>query len=166
MGFSVSASTALIFAALFLALGIFYPAMANSYERVQAADADQADRALEQANTDIRVGDIRLDSATGVGNQLELTLINTGSTSLTVGRTDILVGGAYIQRSELDTTVTDVDGNSDPSTDLWLPGETLDVVYNPPGLVGDALDTVSPGQISGTRVRIITEHGVSVSGSI
>jgi len=148
MGFSVSAATAVIFAGLFLALGIFYPAMANSYERVQSADADQADRALEQANTDIR-----LDDATG-GGQLTVTLTNTGSTSLTVSETDVLVDGNYIQRSELSTTVTDVDGTDDSATDLWLPGETLEITYSPTGTV------------SGNRIRVVTEHGVAVSGAI
>jgi len=148
MGFSVSAATAVIFAGLFLALGIFYPAMVNSYERVQAADADQADRALEQANTDIQ-----LDDATG-GGQLTATLTNTGSTSLTVSETDVLVDGSYIQRSELDTTVTNVDGTDDSATDLWLPGETLEITYNP----GEPFN--------GNRVRVVTEHGVAVSGAI
>ena len=149
MGFSVSAATAVIFAGLFLALGIFYPAMVNSYERVQAADADQADRALEQANTDIQLAD-----ATDGGNQLDVTLTNNGSTSLTVSETDVVVDGTYIQRSELDTTVVDVDGNDDSATDLWLPGETLEITYNP------------TGQFNGNRVRVVTEHGVAVSGAI
>src|SRR6056297_2155689 len=121
MGFSVSASTAVIFAGLFLALGIFYPAMANSYERVQAADADQADRALEQANTDIRLDDVTVTNIGGGDNQLEVTLTNNGSTSLTVSETDLLVNGTYIHRSGLDTTVTNSDGNDDSTTDLWLP---------------------------------------------
>jgi len=153
MGFSVSAATAVIFAGLFLALGIFYPAMVNSYERVQAADADQADRALEQANTDIRLDDAT-SAGGGGGNRLEVTLTNTGSTSLTVSETDVVVDGTYIQRSELDTTVTDVDNNDDSTTDLWLPGETLDITYNP------------AGQFNGDRVRVVTEHGVAVSGAI
>ena len=144
MGFSVSAATAVIFAGLFLALGIFYPAMVNSYERVQAADADQADRALEQANTDIQLAD-----ATDGGNQLDVTLTNNGSTSLTVSETDVLVDGSYIQRSELGTTV-----DGDGSTDLWLPGETLEITYNP------------GGPFNGNRVRVVTEHGVAVSGAI
>jgi len=142
MGFSVSAATAVIFAGLFLALGIFYPAMVNSYERVQSADADQADQALEQANTDIR-----LDDATA-GDPLTVTLTNNGSTSLTVSETDLLVNGTYIQRSELDTTVTDVDGDDDSATTLWLPGETLEITYD-------------AGTVD--RVRVVTEHGVSVS---
>ena len=147
MGFSVSASTAVIFAGLFLALGMFYPAMANSYERVQAADANQADRALEQANTDIRLDDTTINNAPSGDNQVDITLTNNGSTSLTVSETDLLVNGTYIQRSELDT---EVDGNS--TTNLWLPGETLIITYETSGTVD--------------RVRVVTEHGVAVSEDI
>lgn len=139
MGFSVSASTALIFAALFLALGIFYPAMANSYERVQAAGAGQADRALEQANSDIQI-----DTVTG--GTVEVT--NNGSTTLPVNETDILLDGEYQARS---TVTTDVDG--DTTTSLWLPGETL---------------TLAPDAgLSGvSRIRVVTEHGVSASEAV
>ena len=142
MGFSVSASTAVIFAGLFLALGMFYPAVANSYERVQAADANQADRALEQANTDIQ-----LDDATDGGNQLDVTLTNNGSTSLTVSETDLRINGTYIQRSELNTKV-----DGDTTTDLWLPGETLSITHDTSGTVN--------------RVRVVTEHGVAVSEDV
>ena len=149
MGFSVSAATAVIFAGLFLALGIFYPAMVNSYERVQAADADQADRALEQANTDIRLDDTSTSGGGGGINSLQVTLTNNGSTSLTVSETDLLINGTYIQRSELGT---EVDGDS--TTDLWLPGETLDITYDP------------SGTFSADRIRVVTEHGVAVSEDV
>ena len=136
MGFSVSASTALIFAALFLALGIFYPAMANSYERVQTADADQADRALDQADSDIRI-----DAATG--GTVDVT--NNGSTTLPVDETDLLLDGEYQPRS---TVTTDVGGNT--ATDLWLPGETL--TLDPDAGLGGV-----------NQVRVVTEHGISDS---
>ena len=147
MGFSVSAATAVIFAGLFLALGIFYPAMANSYERVQAADADQADRALEQANTDIQLDGTTINSIPAGDSEVNVALTNNGSTSLTVSETDLLINGTYIQRSELNT---EVDG--DTSTDLWLPGETLSITYDTSGTVN--------------RVRVVTEHGVAVSEDI
>ena len=147
MGFSVSASTAVIFAGLFLTLGMFYPAVANSYERVQAADANQADRALEQANTDIQLDGTTINNIPAGDNEVVVTLTNNGSTSLTVSETDLLINGTYIQRSELST---EVDG--DASTDLWLPGETLDITYDTSGAVN--------------RVRVVTEHGVAVSEDV
>ncbi len=146
MGFSVSASTAVIFAGLFLALGMFYPAVANSYERVQAADANQADRALEQANTDIQLDGTTINNIPA-GSEVVVTLTNNGSTSLTVSETDLLINGTYIQRSELSTEV-----DTDASTDLWLPGETLDITYDTSGAVN--------------RVRVVTEHGVAVSEDV
>ena len=137
MGFSVSAATAVIFAGLFLALGIFYPAMANSYERVQAADADQADRALEQANSDIQI-----DSVGGS----TIDVVNEGSTTLPVNETDLVIDGEYQERS---TVATDIDG--DDTTGLWLPGETLTLDPS-----GGSLNNVD-------QVRVVTEHGVSAS---
>jgi len=140
MGFSVSAATAVIFAGLFLALGIFYPAMVNSYERVQAADADQADRALDQANSDIQISDV---STTGGSNTIDV--VNQGSTALPVNKTDLVINGAYQERS---TVATDIDGDS--TTGLWLPGETL------------TLDP-SVSLTNGDQIRVVTEHGVSAS---
>jgi len=136
MGFSVSASTALIFAALFLALGIFYPAMANSYERVQTADASQADRALEQANSDIQIAAV----TSGTVN-----VTNNGSTALPVNKTDLFINGAYQGRRTVTTSI-----GGDTTTELWLPGETL---------------TLDPSVIiaNGNQVRVVTEHGVSAS---
>jgi flagellar protein FlaF len=143
MGFSVSAATAVIFAGLFLALGIFYPAMANSYERVQTADANQADRALEQANSDIRISTVRT-----TGSDQTIDVVNEGSTTLPVNKTDLVIDGAYQERS---TVATDIDG--DDTTGLWLPGETL---------------TLDPDTGLGgvDQIRIVTEHGVAASESI
>lgn len=139
MGFSVSASTAVIFAGLFLALGMFYPAVANSYERVQAADANQADRALDQANSDIRIDTVG-------GSTIDV--VNEGSTALPVNKTDLVIDGEYQERS---TVTTDING--DDTTGLWLPGETLTLDPNT-GLGG--VD----------QIRIVTEHGVAASESI
>jgi flagellar protein FlaF len=139
MGFSVSASTAVIFAGLFLALGMFYPAVANSYERVQAADANQADRALDQANSDIRIDTVG-------GSTIDV--VNEGSTALPVNKTDLVIDGEYQERS---TVATDING--DDTTGLWLPGETLTLDPNT-GLGG--VD----------QIRIVTEHGVAASESI
>ncbi|ERH07425.1 MAG: putative archaeal flagellar protein F [Halonotius sp. J07HN4] len=140
MGFSVSASTAVIFAGLFLSLGMFYPAVANSYERVQAADANQADRALDQANSDIQISTV---STTG-GNSA-VNVVNQGSTALPVNKTDIMINGEYQKRN---TVSTDISG--DATTELWLPSETL---------------TLEPSQTlnSGDNIRVVTEHGVSAS---
>ena len=111
MGFSVSASTAIIFAGMFLAVGTLYPAVSNGYERVTDAEVDRNDAQLDMRNTNVEIGSI---------NKTSITVNNTGSTSLTVSEVNLVVNGEYITSYD-----TNVDGASD--TDLWLPGESLKI---------------------------------------
>ncbi|MFB6233082.1 MAG: hypothetical protein ABEH61_02370, partial [Haloarculaceae archaeon] len=157
MGFSISAATALIFASLFLAFGIFYPAMANGYERVEDADAAKADRDLKQAQTDIEL--VKSSNKT-TGNDdlktLNITVDNTGQTTLTVDEVDLLVDGNYIAWSH-DTNKpvrSTVDGDVD--TNLWLPNETLVIQY---GKNTNPINNDPPYYF-----KVVTEHGVSISG--
>ncbi|ESS08470.1 MAG: putative archaeal flagellar protein F [uncultured archaeon A07HN63] len=159
MGFSISAATALIFASLFLAFGIFYPAMANGYERVEEADAAKADQNLDQAQTDITF--VSSSSKTQMGqNKLQELIVNinnTGQTTLTVSEIDILVNGDYIEWTNGDTNDevrTEVE--NDQVTDLWLPGETIEIEY---GAQTGFVDKNPP-----YNYKIVTEHGVSISG--
>ena len=106
MGFSVSASTAIIFAGVFLAIGVLYPAVSNGYERVTDAEIDRDDAHLDMRNTDINI--------TNVTNK-QIKVRNEGSTSLDASTVDLVIDGEYQDR---DTYTRD-------PTDLWLPGETL-----------------------------------------
>ncbi|ATW88558.1 flagellar protein FlaF [Halohasta litchfieldiae] len=136
MGFSVSASTAIIFAGLFLATGIMYPAMSNGYEAVQDAEVDRDDAQLDMRNSEIEIDAISANS---------ITVNNTGSTSLTVSNVDLVIDGEYQPRDTYDTSV-DMDG----STDLWLPGESL----------------VIDGFSSTNRIKVVTDHGLSVTREV
>ena len=140
MGFSVSVSTAIIFAGLFLAAGILYPAMDNGMERVLDAEDDR-----DRAQLDLRNTVIEIQSA----SQSEITVTNNGSTSLTVSEVDLLINGEYQPRSEFEDD-TSVDGND--VTDLWLPGEALTI---------ENLNANDDDQI-----KIVTEHGISVSTEV
>lgn len=141
MGFSVSAATALIFAGVFLAFGIFYPAMANGVERVSEADAAKADQNLEQAQTDINISEVNV---VGDVDEITVNINNTGTTALTVNETNFILGGDYIQPSLYATEV-----DKQPDTNLWLPGETLKIDYNP--------STTA----SASSFKIVTEYSVN-----
>jgi len=159
MGFSVSASTALIFAALFLAFGTLYPAMANGYERVEEADAAKADHNLDQAQTDIILSDVIVNDGGPSGQIQELTInvTNTGETTLTVAETDLIiqpdVGYVVWTNGANDDVRTFVEG--DQGTNLWQPNETMEIEYDP----GGNFDRPN-------RFKVISEHGVSVSGDV
>ena len=131
MGFSVSASTAIIFAGMFLAFGTLYPAVSNGYEQVIDAETDRDNAQLDMQNTDIEIDSIS-DSS--------ITVNNTGSTSLTVSNVDVVVNGDYV--TEYSTTV---DGDS--NTDLWLPGESLEIT----------------GLSSANRIKVVADHGISAT---
>ncbi|MBX0322834.1 flagellin [Halomicroarcula sp. F13] len=138
MGFSVSGSAALVFVAMFIGFGMFYSATANGFENVNDARDAQADRTLEQQNTAIDVTDVTYNTT---ADSLNVTVVNTGSTDLTVADVDLLADNVYLTGYR-----TAVDG--DETTDIWLPEERL--VVNATGL------TTDPG-----RVKVVTGPGVS-----
>jgi len=141
MGFSVSASTAIVFAGLFLAVGILYPAASNGFEQIQDAQVDRDDTQVELRNTQIEI-----QSA----STSEITVTNNGTTSLTVSEVDLIVDGVYQDRGDFEDH-TSVDGNSE--TDLWLPGEALTIDFDESDVIVGSDD----------RIKIATEHGISVS---
>lgn len=141
MGFSVSASTAIIFVGLFLAFGTLYPAVSNGYERVYDAEDDHEDSQVELRNSNINITELTTST---------INVTNEGSTSLNASAVDIVVDGEYKDRSSYDT---EVEGDAD--TNLWLPGETL--VIDPSTVDADT---------SGNQVRIVTDRGISVTGGV
>jgi flagellar protein FlaF len=142
MGFSVSGSAALIFAAMFVSFGTLYPAVANGYERVADAQADASDRLLDQKNTEIEVVSAAYDDA---NETISVSVVNAGTSSLTVSGTDIIVDNVYLPPSAIVSRT--VDGRS--TTDLWLPGETLNVTVD-----------WSQNADRPNRVAVATDHGV------
>jgi len=134
MGFSVSASTAIIFAGVFLAIGVLYPAVSNGYEQVSDAEVDRADAQLDMRNSDIAIDSISSTS---------ITVNNTGSTSLSVPDVNLVVDGEYV--TSFDTNVVGASG-----TDLWLPGESLEITnFN-----------------ADNRIKVVTDHGISVTREV
>lgn len=140
MGFSVSGSAAIVFAGMFIGFSIFYGATSNSFERVTEAQAGQTDAVVDQKNVDVEI--VKYEESDG---DYTISINNTGSKELSVSKTDLLVDNEYITGWESSATVTDTAGNEDGDTDVWAPGEQLEITIN-----------TDPG-----RVKIITEYGVS-----
>lgn len=120
MGFSVSGATVILFIGAFISFSIAYGAVNNGVERVSDAYQEDTDRVLEQKNTALNITDTTVAN-TGTGLYLNLTVNNTGATSLDVEDTDVLVDGSFVTGADVETEEIDGDGD----TDLWLPGESL-----------------------------------------
>lgn len=141
MGFSVSASAAIVFVGFVVAFTTLYPVAANGFERVGDARADAGDRALDRENTAVELADVSYD---GTNETLTVRVNNTGTTDLSVSETDLLVDNTH--------WVGDRAVDGDAETDVWLPGETLTV-------------TASNVTMEPERVTVVTEYGVAAGGS-
>lgn len=147
MGFSVSGATVVLFLGMFISFGMVFTAANNGFERVNDAYNAETDSELVRQNTDIDVADASVANE-GDGLTLTVTANNTGTTSLSVNDTDILIDGEYTNfTGDNVTAAAAVDGNE--RTDLWLPGETLRVEV--------------PVASAPSQVKVVTESGVAAS---
>jgi flagellar protein FlaF len=138
MGFSTSGSVATLFVGALVCLSTVYPVMETANERVTEATEARDDRALAQANTAMNVTNVGYNAST---DTLIVNVTNSGSTTLSVGGTDLLLDGTYVT----DAT-TRVEGDSGRT--IWVPGEQLQ--FEVTGV------TAEPG-----RVKLVTENGIA-----
>ncbi|MFC6904529.1 fla cluster protein flaF [Halalkalicoccus tibetensis] len=141
MGFSVSGSTVIILIGCLIAFSAAFTVTVDSFDRVTTAQDEHADRLLDRQNTEIEIGDVQRDDAT-----LTVHVTNTGSTALSIDRTDLLIDGGY---THAEHTITNGDTTTD-DTDLWLPGDTL------------AFEAESGGD----SVKVVTQHGVAATADV
>jgi flagellar protein FlaF len=140
VGFSVSGSAAIIFIGVIVATGVAIPSLVGSFGSLAGAQGAQVDRGVDTLNTEFVIGSAVYDNGT---DQLELQLNNTGSTTLSVNGTSVLIDGVIPSDGNV---ATDVDG--DPNTGLWLPGGTLTI-------------TIDGVESEPARVKIVTENGIA-----
>ncbi|WP_339105744.1 flagellin [Haloterrigena salinisoli] len=140
MGFSTSGATAILFVGMLVAVGIAYPVVQTAHEERTTAVDDRDDRALEMRNTAID-----LETASYDGSALTVNATNTGSTTLTVPATDLLVDGAFVADGEWTTATV----NGTAGRESWQPGERLSITVT----ADDRPD----------RVKLVTEYGIAAT---
>jgi flagellar protein FlaF len=143
MGFSVSGSTVVILIGCLIAFSAAFTVATDSLDRVSTAQDDRADRLLDRQNTAIEIGEVE---RVGENETLVISVTNTGSTALSIDRTDLLVDGEYHTE---EPTIMGTDGETKNGTTLWLPGDTLEYELS-----------------DGERVKLVTQHGVSASATV
>ncbi|WP_435334693.1 flagellin [Haloarchaeobius sp. TZWWS8] len=138
MGFSTSGSAAILFVGVLVTLTTVYPVVETAHERVTTATDEHDDRVLDRRNTDMNVTNVSYNAST---DTLVVNATNTGSRTLSVDETDLLVDGAF----QTGYTVR-VDGQAGRT--IWVPGEQLQ--FELTGV------TATPN-----RVKLVTEFGVA-----
>jgi flagellar protein FlaF len=139
MGFSVSGGFAVLAVGCFLAFGMFYGAAADAGERVVDAQREAFGDDLDRQNTAIRVTEA---THYGGNDTLLLAVDNAGTTALAVNATDVLADNTFLRRPFATETVA-----GEATTDVWLPGETLEVTVTRPA-PPDRVTVVTAGGVA------------------
>ena len=140
MGFSTSGATAIVFVGLLVGVGILSPTVESAGERVSDAESASRDRLLRQQNTAVVVAGTAYNAS---NDTLTVSVNNTGSTSLSVDRTDLLVDGRYRAPDRFDVAGT-------ANRTVWTPGTRLDL-------------TVTGVLAEPDRVKVVTGPGVAAT---
>lgn len=146
MGFSVSGATVVVLVGLMVSVGTLYPVLEDDRERYTGAQDAHEGRALDRQNTALAVQNVTYTNASelpGSEDRLDVTVRNTGTTTLSVDETDLLVDGVYTVPN-----VTSVEGDATRNT--WAGGQSLTLTVRYPST------TAAPN-----RVVVVTEHGVA-----
>jgi flagellar protein FlaF len=147
MGFGVSGSWVLIFVGTLAAFGSLYSTTANTAEHYEETWTLQQDHLQQIQGTDVSIGSVSL--VDGVNCSVDVTVENTGVTTLDLTETDLLYDNTYQVGWQ---AAAEIDG--DNSTDIWRPGQTLSITDNNLSSAPDRIKFVSgPGVADTAEVR-------------
>lgn len=145
MGFSVSGATAVVFVGLLVSAATLYPVVDRTTDRRSDALSDRDERALTRQNTALGTVNATYNSSSDV---LTVSVENGGPSTLAVTEVDLLVDGQYA--TGLDSTV---DGDS--ATDVWAPGEELNLTRSDPTAPARVKLVTGPGVAATTTVEVV-----------
>ena len=142
MGFSVSGSTAVIFAGIFIALVMVASSFQATSSEVSSAWEVSQSNTVEQKNTEMEVTEVTYNQTS---NEVFVNVTNNGSATLSKDKLDLLVNGSLDSTRTVDLYI---DGVWDSSTDIWVPR---------------VKGTVTAGGIptKPSGVKVVVDHGVS-----
>jgi len=146
MGFSVSGSWVLLFVGTFAAFGTLYSTTANTAEQYEDNREFQREHLAEIQGTALSITSVSL--ADGVSCGVNVSVENTGETTLSIDETDLLYDNEYQVGWQSNAEV-----NGDGSTDIWRPGQTLSISDDDLLEAPDRIKVVSgPGVADTTEV--------------
>ncbi len=170
MGFSTSGAVAVMLIAFLVAGSVLVPTLFNVSAETGEAFSTKADQIRDQQNTalDITTSEYQFEEDEDgeiTEQSLVINVTNTGSQTLDIGSTDLLIDGGYISLPADDITVH-VPGEDDPREDttIWPPEATLEITFDSSIEFDDGSEDKELEDAE--RVKIVTERGVSVSSTV
>lgn len=148
MGFSTSAAVAVVSIGVMISVGLLYPAVEQSVQDVSDATDTREDRMLDTQNSDVALSTVTYNTTTDV---LNVTVNNTGTVTMDVAETDLLVDGTIATNR-----TTFVDGVADRG--LWVADEQLRIEASDVQTAPDRVVVVTGTGIerSTTDVRVVS----------
>jgi flagellar protein FlaF len=158
------AETALSFAivgfAILVVFGLVYTAGWGVLEGFSDAREEELSAEVERVQTEFVLGAVRWDEGSPAAGDERLVVVanNTGSTTLSVDGTDLVVDGRYADYDSPNVTAT-VDG---ADADVWAPGTTLRIVVDD-GFLRETFDLELAADAKPGRIRFVTGPGIAAS---
>jgi archaellum component FlaF (FlaF/FlaG flagellin family) len=147
MGFSVSATMAIFFAAFLILFSILYSSLNDAFDSVTDSFDDKYDSMDEKLQTQVQILEVYYVKET---DSLKVTVQNTGSIVLDMSKVDIIINGSLVASPSMNV--------SGKTTDVWLPLETLTVTVPNPDI--DFSSSIDP------RTHVLNDAGLSAPGNI
>ena len=127
MGFSVSATMAIFFAAFLILFSILYSSVNQAFDTVSESFDDKYEYMNDKLETQIEILDVCYQRDTNI---LEIRVQNTGSKVLDISKVDLVLEGVF--EASVNKTV------GDTMTDVWLPQEVLTMTVEDPSISFEA----------------------------
>jgi archaellum component FlaF (FlaF/FlaG flagellin family) len=163
MGFSVSATMAIFFASFLILFSILYSSVNSAFDDMQTAFDEKYDGLQARSDTSLSIIDTAYYKE---DNSLVIDVLNTGSTSLDVNCTQLLVDGVLTSSATFQIQGV--------TTEIWQPNELLTITLTNPD-IGFSSDVyvrmdgsnnaqlTSPTNITaGEKVYIVDGTGIDV----
>jgi len=153
MGFSVSATMAIFFAAFLTLFSFLYSSVNDAFDTVTNSFEDKYDDMSDRASTSFDLIDARYYRD---DNRLDIRLRNSGGTSLECNETELLVEGVLVGSA----TYTVGNGTSD----LWLPTDVMTISLTDPNITFDA--TADLREFASNDERLSSPRNISVGDEV
>ncbi len=153
MGFSVSATMAIFFAAFLTLFSFLYSSVNDAFDTVTGSFEDKYEDMSDKASTSFDFIDARYFKD---DNRIDIRLRNSGGTSLECNETELLVDGLLVGSATFA-----VDG---ATSDLWLPTDVMTISLDDPNITFEA--DIDAREFAANDARLTTPRNMSVGDEV
>lgn len=142
-GYGSAIASAIVVLVLLISISIITGVLENTYDKTRASQNVNSQQNVNASQTDIKIENAIYHPPPE--NYLEITTKNTGSTVLSVSKTNLIVNGNLLAEENIEKRTISEDEN----TNIWIPKENFTLTT----------ENIFPEEPS--RVKVVVEYGIS-----